>query len=38
LARAAGNLQFAATNQQLLQLYASGRAYHELLPKSETQK
>jgi len=38
LARAAGNLQFAATNQQLLQLYAAGRAYHEPLPKSETQK
>ena len=34
LARAAGNLQFAAMNQQLLQLYASGRPYHEPPPRA----
>ncbi len=33
LAQAAGNFQFAAMNQQLLQLYASGRPYHEPSPK-----
>ena len=33
LARAAGNLQFAATNEQLLRLYTSGQPYHEPLPK-----
>ena len=34
LAQAAGDLKFAATNQQLLRLYASGRPYHEPPPKA----
>ncbi|MEK7707278.1 MAG: tetratricopeptide repeat protein [Verrucomicrobiota bacterium] len=33
LARAAGNLPFAATNEQLLRLYTSGQPYHEPLLK-----
>lgn len=32
-ATAAGNAQFAAINQQLLQLYLAGRPYHEPPPK-----
>ncbi len=37
LARAAGNLRFAAMNQQLLQLYAAGRPYHEPPPRAAKQ-
>jgi len=34
LARAVGNQQFATANEQLLQLYASGRPYREPAPKA----
>ena len=32
LARAGGDAQFAAVNEQLLRLYRTGRAYHEPPP------
>jgi len=38
LARAAGNMQFAAANERLLRLYASGQPYHEPPPKAGTPK
>ena len=38
LARAAGNFQFTAMNEKMLQLYAAGRPYHEPPPKVTSPK